>query len=122
MQSNIFGYSSGMRLCLHASLLRNDDIRNIIGKNPAHHSQVEQALLTAHKQGKKDRDEEIVKETQKAMADVVSVLHKEFCYTGLVTKNQWNESIAPKLKELQNIIRGLKKDSPTAQVYKFPKQ
>lgn len=55
------------------------------------------------------------------MAEVVSVLHKEFCYKGLATEEQWNESVAPKLKELQNIISGFKKDSPTAQVYKFPK-
>lgn len=59
---------------------------------------------------------------KEAMRELVSEMHSEFVFTGLASEEQWNESIAPKLKELGNVIDGFKKDSPTARVYKYPKQ
>ena len=63
---------------------------------------------------------EILEEADKAMGELVSELHKEFCFSGLATEKQWNESISPKLEELCLTLEGYEKDTPTARVYKFP--
>lgn len=55
-----------------------------------------------------------------AMGELVGVLHQECCYSGLISKEQWNESIAPKLKNLGLIIDGYDENTPTARTYKFP--
>lgn len=56
-----------------------------------------------------------------ALADLNSTLHKECIDTGLITLQQWNEGIAPKLSKLSNVIRGLYEDSPTPRNYKLSK-
>jgi len=63
---------------------------------------------------------EILEKADEAMGELVSELHREFCFSGLATEKQWDESIAPKLKELCSILEGYEKDTPTARVYKFP--
>ncbi len=55
---------------------------------------------------------------EECLRELTSTLHKECIDTGLITYEQWNEEIAPKLKQLANVINGYNKDSPSARSYK----
>ena len=64
--------------------------------------------------------EEHKQKIEAALRELVSTLHEQLTEdTGLVTVEQWNEEIAPKLSRLSNVINGLMPDSPTARTYEI---
>ncbi len=69
--------------------------------------------LTSALEEQKERNKE-------EMRKLVSTLHEEFVFTGLATKEQWNESIAPRLRDLGLVIDGFEKGTLTARLYKYP--
>lgn len=73
----------------------------------------ERAVQAERKRIRELEDEEL--------RSLVGALYDEFCETQLATEQQWNEAIAPKLKRLANVIRGLDPESVTARQYKFPR-
>ena len=56
---------------------------------------------------------------EEALSSLVSALHEQFVFFPLATEEQWNEDIAPKLRDLHLAISGYKKGTPTARQYKY---
>lgn len=56
---------------------------------------------------------------ENALAELNGTLRKECIDTQLITIEQWNEKIAPKLSRLSNVIKGYMPDSPTARTYEI---
>jgi hypothetical protein len=55
-----------------------------------------------------------------SLRELSSTLHEQLIDTKLVTIAQWNETIAPKISRLINVINGLMPDSPTARTARLP--
>lgn len=74
-----------------------------------------------YEEGVKAEMERVRESEEKELRSLVGALYDEFCETQLATEQQWNGAVAPKLKRLANVIRGLDPESVTARQYKFPR-
>lgn len=66
-------------------------------------------------------NKEYKEKIEKAFGELNSTLREQCINTQLITIEQWNEEIAPKLSRLSNVIGGFMPDSPTARTYELPK-
>jgi hypothetical protein len=80
---------------------------------------IETSLREVEEEAKRGVEERKVA-NEEAMASLVSALHEQFVFFPLATEEQWNEDIAPKLRDLHLAISGYKKGTPTARQYKYP--
>ncbi len=61
-----------------------------------------------------------LKRLEEALRNLTGALHEEFVFSGLATEEQWNESIAPQLRDMHLVIEGYEPGAPTARNYKYP--
>jgi hypothetical protein len=63
--------------------------------------------------------EEHKEKIEDELRTLTGTLHEQCLDTGLITIEQWNKRIAPKLMRLSNVIQGLLPTSPTARTYEI---